>query len=60
MRNVAAILPLKSELYGKFQRFNVINSNYKNKNFQKFQSEKKIVKHFARPKQQTALRNLLS
>ena len=29
MRNVAAILPLKSKLYGKFQRFNAINRSTK-------------------------------
>ena len=63
MRNVASVLPLKSKLSGKFQRFNAINrciEMLKIVKFSKISIKIKIVKHFASPKQWTALRNLFS
>ena len=60
--NLAAILPLKSQLSGKFQHFNAIDRSLKllkkSLNFQKFQLKWKIAKHFLRPKQRAALRKL--
>ena len=63
MRNVASVLPLKSKLSGKFQRFNAINrciEMLKIVKFSKISIKIKIVKHYASPKQWTALRNLFS
>ena len=63
MRNVASVLPLKSKLSGKFQRFNAINrciEMLKIVKFSKISIKIKIVKHFSSPKQWTALRNLFS
>ena len=64
MRNLATILPLKSKLSGKFQRFNAVNGSIKMlKNAwiaKKFQLKWKIVNHFIRPKQRPVLRRLFS
>ena len=64
MRTLATILHLKSKLSEKFQRVNTIDESIKMlKNSwisQKFQFKWKIVKHFTRRKQRTALRTLLS
>ena len=60
MRNLATILSLKSKLCGKFYSFNAIDGRaemLKKMNFQKFKWKWKILKHFARPKQGTALFN---
>ena len=60
MRNLAAILPLKSKLSWKFQCFSAIDRSIetlkKQPNFQKFQLKWNIVKHFARSKQWAALK----
>ena len=62
MRNLGAILLLKSKLSEKFQRFNGIYRSIEMlKNswiFKNFILKWKIVKYFARPKQRSALRKL--
>ena len=64
MKNIATILRLKSKLSAKFQRFSTIDGSIeilKNSWIcQSFQLKWKIVKHFSRRKQWTALRKLFS
>ena len=55
--NLTAILPLKSELFGKFQRFNAIDGNIemlKKVEFLKISVKMKILKYFVSPKPQSA------
>ena len=61
--NLTAILPLKSELFGKFQRFNAIDGNIemlKKVEFLKISVKMKILKCFVSPKQQSAWMKLFS
>ena len=65
MRNVAKILPLKSKLSGKLQRFNAIDRSIEmlQNSFQKFSKISIKIKNwefFERPKQWAALRKLIS
>ena len=57
MRNLATILPLKSKLSGKFQRFNAIDWSIA---MRKNGWISNIVRHFTRPKQRTVLKKLFS
>ena len=61
MRNLATVLPLKSKLFGKFQRFITVNGSMKmlinSWITKKFKLKWRILKHF---KQWSALRKLFS
>ena len=62
LKNLAAMLHLKSKSSGKLQPFIAIDGSIemlKNSSISmKFQLKWKIIKHFARPKQRAALRKL--
>ena len=62
MRNLTTVLPLKSKLPAKFQRFNAIGGSIKmlksSPISKKIQLKWKVVQHFTKPKQQSALRKL--
>ena len=63
LRNLAIILPLKSKLSGKFQRFNTllkVSKYWKIVELWKIQLIFKNVKHFKRPKQRATLRKSFS
>ena len=60
---LVTILPLKSKLSRKFQRFNAkieVSKCQKIVQFSKVSIKMKIVKYFARPKQRATLRKLFS
>ena len=61
MRNLATVLPLKSKLSGKFQRFNVVNGSMEmlinSSTYKKFKLKWTILKHI---KQWAALRKLFN
>ena len=60
MRNLAAILPLRSKWFEKFDGIDTSIKILKQLNFPKSQLKRKTVKHFARPKQRAAFRKLFS
>ena len=63
IRNVVAILPLKSKLSWKFQRFNAVNRDIQMQKIVKFSKisiQIKNCKIFGRSKQWTAFRNLFN